>query len=74
VVRLEGQPLFGGMRALPAIVQACGARRQVALGLKDGSMLEVPGRSAFQPGARMYAADIGKMMRALGIPDAPGKP
>ena len=68
VVQLEGLPLFGGMAALPAMVQACGARRQLMLGLKDGTTLQVPCHSPYQAATRMYAADIGKIMRALGVP------
>lgn len=73
VVQVEGMPLFGGMQALPAMTQACSARREVALGLKDGVTLAIPCRSPYQPGTRMYAADIGKIMRALGVPDTAGK-
>jgi hypothetical protein len=69
VVQVEGMPLFGGTLALPAIMQACGARRQVTLGLKDGGTLAVPCRSPYLPSMRMYAADIGKIMRALGVPE-----
>lgn len=72
VVQVEGLPLFGGMQALPALVQACSVRHEVALGLKDGATLAVPCRSPYQPAARMYAADIGKIMRALGVPAAAG--
>ena len=68
VVQVEGLPLFGGMQALPAIVQACGARRQVTLGLKDGGALAMPCQQPYRPATRMYAADIGKIMRALGVP------
>ncbi|MGW8390425.1 hypothetical protein [Pseudoduganella sp. HUAS MS19] len=73
VVQVEGLPLFGGRQALPAMTQACTARREVVLGLKDGSVLAVPCREVYQPGTRMYAADIGKIMRALGVPDGQGK-
>jgi len=71
VVQIEGLPLFGAMQALPAMVQACGTRRQVVLGLKDGTTQQVPCRVPYQPATRMYAADIGKIMRALGVP--PGR-
>ncbi|WP_426321137.1 hypothetical protein [Pseudoduganella sp. R-43] len=73
VVQVERKPLFGGMQALPAISQACAARHEVVLGLKDGATLPVPCRSPYQASARMYAADIGKIMRALNVPDAQGK-
>ncbi|WP_342115463.1 hypothetical protein [Pseudoduganella sp. OTU4001] len=71
VVQVEGLPVFGTMQALPAVVQACGARRQLTLGLKDGATLAVPCVTPYQPATRMYAADIGKIMRALGVPGAP---
>ena len=73
VVQVEGKPLFGGMQALPAISQACAARHEVVLGLKDGATLPVPCHSPYQASARMYAADFGKIMRALNVPDAQGK-
>jgi hypothetical protein len=68
VVQVEGLPLFGGTQALPAMSQACTARKEVVLGLKDGSALAVPCRTPHVASARMYAADIGKIMRALGVP------
>lgn len=67
VVQVEGLPLFGGMQALPAMVQACSARKEVVLGMKDGATLALPCRSPYQPSTHMYAADIGKIMRALGV-------
>jgi hypothetical protein len=74
VVQVEGLPLFGSMQALPAMSHACTARREVVLGLKDGATLAVPCQSPYQPGTRMYAADIGKIMRALGVPAATASP
>ncbi len=71
VVRVEGMPVFGGMQALPAMVQACTTRREIVLGLKDGGTLAMPCRTPYQPATRLYAADIGKIMRALGVPGAP---
>lgn len=73
VVQVEGLPLFGGEQALPAALHACAARQQVALGMKDGTAQILPCRSPYQPVARMYAADIGKIMRALGVPGAPAR-
>jgi len=69
VVQVEGLPVFGGMEALPAMSQACAARHEVALGLKDGTTLDMPCRTPYNASARMYAADIGKIMRALGVPE-----
>ena len=68
VVQVEGLPLFGGMQALPAMSQACGARHEVVLGLKDGTTLAMPCRTPYDTSMHMYAADIGKIMRALGVP------
>ena len=68
VVQVEGLPLFGGMQALPAMSEACAARHEVVLGLKDGATLAMPCRTPYDTSTRMYAADIGKIMRALGVP------
>jgi hypothetical protein len=67
VVQVEGLPVFGGMQALPAMSQACAARREVTLGLKDGTAMAMPCRTPYRPSTRMYATDIGKIMRALGV-------
>jgi hypothetical protein len=40
------------------------------LGLKDGATLAIPCSVPYQAGTRMYAADIGKIMRALQVPVA----
>ncbi len=65
VVRVEGLPVFGGALALPAMVSACAGRHTVALGLKDGTALNVPCRVPYRPTAHFYAADIGRIMEAL---------
>lgn len=70
VLQVEGLPLFGGTQALPAMSQACAARHEVVLGLKDGTTLAMPCRTPYNASTRMYAADFGKIMRALGLPDA----
>lgn len=67
VKRVEGLPVFGGAEALPAIVAACAARHVVELGLEDGSTLAMPCRTPYQPMTQVYAADIGKVMKALGL-------
>jgi hypothetical protein len=69
VVQVEGLPLFGGMQALPAMAEACRTRQQVVLGTKDRSSLAVPCREPYDAGTRMYAADMGKIMRALDVPE-----
>jgi hypothetical protein len=73
VVQVEGRPLFGGMQALPAMTQACSTRHEVRLGLKDGATLAIPCSAPYQTATRMYAADIGKIMRALQVPEATAK-
>ena len=65
VLRVEGMPLFGGAQALPAMVAACRSRQAVTLGLGDGATLDLACRTPYQVTARMYAADIGKIMEAL---------
>lgn len=67
VKRVEGLPVFGGAEALPAIVAACAARHVVELGLEDGSTLAMPCRTPYQPMTQVYAADIGKVIDALGL-------
>lgn len=67
VKRVEGLPVFGGAEALPAIVAACAARHVVELGLEDGATLAMPCRTPYQPMTQVYAADIGKVMKALGL-------
>ena len=67
VVRAEGQPVFGGTGALPAVVAACAARQVVALGLEDGTTLAMPCKVPYQPMTQVYAADIGRIMAALGL-------
>jgi len=69
VMQVEGLPIFGGTEALPAMSRACAARHEVLLGLKDGTALAMPCRTPYNASARMYAADIGKIMRALGVPE-----
>lgn len=73
VIQVEGWPLFGGLQALPAMAQACVARQEVRLGLTDGTALAVPCRSPYKASTRMYAADICKIMRALGVPETTGE-
>lgn len=73
VVQVEGLPLFGGVQALPAMTQACSVRKEVMLGLKDGATLAIPCRKPYVASTRMYAADIGKIMRALGVPATPAR-
>ena len=67
VVRAEGLPVFGGPDALPAVVAACTARQVVELGLEDGSVLAMPCKAPYRPMTNVYAADIGKIMAALGL-------
>jgi len=74
VVQVEDRPLFGSMQALPAMSQACTARHEVRLGLKDGATLALPCSAPYQAGTRMYSADIGKIMRALQVPEATARP
>jgi hypothetical protein len=65
VLRVEGHPVFGGALALPAMVDACASRHAVALGLKDGATLTLACRVPYQVTARMYGAEIDKIMQAL---------
>lgn len=65
VVRVEGLPVFGGMQALPAMVEACRGRHSVELGLKQGAALHVACRVPYQIMPHMYAAYIDKIIAAL---------
>lgn len=67
VVRVEGLTVFGGAEALPAVVAACTARQEVKLGLEDGTTLAMPCKTPYQPMKQVYAADIRKVMTALGL-------
>lgn len=66
VLQVEGLPVFGGVLALPAVVGACRSRQAVTLGLGNGGKLDLACRSPYQVATRMLAADIGKIMEALG--------
>lgn len=69
VLRVEGWPVFGSLQTMPAMIAACAARQSIELGLKDGSTLALPCRR--QPSlTQVYKADMGKVMRALGVPGA----
>lgn len=69
VLRVEGHPVFGSPRAMASLVQACASRQAVELGLKDGSTLSLPCRRPVAV-TQIYAADTGKLLRALGLPRA----
>ena len=65
VMRVEGLPLFGGAQALPAVVAACASRKDVALGLKDGTTLRMGCKAPYQVAPRFYAADMARIMEQL---------
>ncbi|MCE3264970.1 MAG: hypothetical protein K0R43_4049 [Pseudoduganella sp.] len=66
ILRVEGHPVFGSPQAMPALVQACASRKAVELGLKDGSALTLPCRRPVSV-TQIYAADMGRLLRALGL-------
>lgn len=66
ILRVEGHAVFGSPQAMPSLVQACASRQTVELGLKDGSALALPCRRPVAA-TRIYAADMGKLLRALGL-------
>lgn len=68
VVRVEGLPLFGGERALPAAVDACNKRKTVELGLNGGATLRMPCRVPYQMTRRFPAVDIDKVIGKLARP------
>ena len=68
VVRVEGLPLFGGERALPAAVQACNKSKTVELGLKGGATLRMPCRVPYQMTHRFPAVDMDKVVEKLARP------
>lgn len=70
VLRVEGEPVFGSPQTLPAMAQACASRQSVALGLKDGAALVLPCRRPVAV-TQVYSADMGKLLRALGLARAP---
>ncbi|WP_374584520.1 hypothetical protein [Pseudoduganella sp.] len=69
VLQVEGQPVFGSPHAMPALLQACSARQSIELGLKDGTALALPCRRQLTM-TQVYAADMDKLARALGLAHA----
>lgn len=67
VLRVEGYPVFGSLQALPALLKACSSRQSARLGLKDGSELALPCRTPYRGLTQVYAANMGKVMRALNL-------
>lgn len=67
VTRVEGQPLFGTARALPAMVAACVSGQAVTLGLKDGSKLRMPCRTPYRITPVFYRAHMKKILARLGL-------
>ena len=65
VQRVEGLPLYGGAQALPAMVAACAARKEVELGLKDGATLLMQCRKPYRITQRFYAANMEKIAQSL---------
>jgi hypothetical protein len=63
--RVEGLPLYGDAQALPAMVAACAARKEVALGLKDGATLLMQCRKPYRITQRFYAANMEKVAQGL---------
>ncbi|MFL6658289.1 MAG: hypothetical protein ACJ8GW_09470 [Massilia sp.] len=65
VVKVEGQAVFGGTRALPALVAACTARKEVELGIKGGASLRMPCVTPYQVTPLFYAANIEAIIKLL---------
>jgi hypothetical protein len=64
-VKVEGQAVFGGVRALPALVAACTARKEVELGIKGGASLRMPCPTPYQVTPLFYAANIDVIIKLL---------
>lgn len=65
VARVEDEWIFGGRRALPAMVAACRARRMVRLGFVGGGSMSLPCREPYRTAQYFYAADMPLIMRLL---------
>lgn len=65
VTRVEELAVFGGAQALPAMVEACKARAEVRLGLKNGESLVVPCTRAYAARAQFFKADIARVLARL---------
>lgn len=68
VVQVEGWPVFGGEKALPAMVGACTRNKTVELGLKSGATLRLPCRTPYRITQRFYAANIDQVIEQLARP------
>jgi hypothetical protein len=67
VTSIESLPVFGHPATGDTMAAACGARRQLVLGLKDGGTLAVPCAEPYRMRQQFYRADIGKLLSALGV-------
>lgn len=65
VTRIEGLPTFGNAGTGAAMAAACGARKRVTLGLKEGGTLEVPCATPYLLRSVFWHVDIAKVLQAL---------
>ena len=65
VVLVEGLPVFGGEKALPAMVSACTRSKTVQFGLKGGASLRLNCQEPYRITQRFFAADIDKLIEQL---------
>lgn len=65
VKMVEGLPVFGDVRTVPAMAAACKARGNVVLGLADGSDVTIACAQAFDIERPFYRIDIERVLKAL---------
>jgi hypothetical protein len=65
VAQVEGQPVFSGEAALPALLGACAARHEVKLGLRNGQSLALRCSEPYQARTAFYGVDLQKVLANL---------
>ena len=65
VVRAEGLPLFEGVGAVKASIEACHARGKTVLGLRDGASVTLPCDAAVHLPFHVYAVDEARALALL---------
>jgi len=65
VVKAEGLPLFEDAGAVKASIEACHARGNTLLGLRDGTSVTVPCGASVKLSAHVYAVDEARMLALL---------
>lgn len=65
LTHIEGEPVFGGDKVLPAMAEACTLRHALRLAGKQGETLTVPCSEPYQARTAFYHADIDAILARL---------